>query len=162
MRISRASSKKNTTLLKFVNLWRERGKTIDGLSDLVHCYYISVQVCILSHVTDLVNYDFPTDLLRPKIMRVPGKDRPQLVHDRVKELQTLIAKSCTEAQITRSRAGILLEVEGLQTYMHEAISAFSAELDSPFDFIKTSLLMSHLSTEFSNNILKLMRGVVDV
>lgn len=95
-------------------------------------------------------------------MRVPGKDRPQLVHDRVKELQTLIAKSCTEAQITRSRAGILLEVEGLQTYMHEAISAFSAELDSPFDFIKTSLLMSHLSTEFSNNILKLMRGVVDV
>ncbi|KAH6848113.1 hypothetical protein B0I37DRAFT_376721 [Chaetomium sp. MPI-CAGE-AT-0009] len=130
---------KNTTLSKWANHWRERGKTIDGLSDLVHCYYSSVE-----------------------IMRIPGKDRPQLVHDRVKELQALIAKSCNEAQMARSRAGMLLEIEGLQTFMHEAFSTFAEKLDSPFDFIKSSLLMSRHSTDFSNNLLQLLRGVVDL
>lgn len=105
---------------------------------------------------------FLTDRLCPKIMRVPGKDRLQLVHDRVKELQKLIAGSCTAAQTARSRAGLLLEIEGLQTYMHEAFSTFSEKLDSPFDFIKASLLMSSLSTEFSNSLLRLLRGVVDL
>ena len=93
---------------------------------------------------------------------MPRKDRPQLVHDRVKELQKLIARDCTAAQSARSRAGMLLDMEGLQAYMHEAFLTFSGKLDSAFDFVTASLLMSRLSSDFSGNFLKLLHGVVDL
>ncbi|GAB1318162.1 FabD/lysophospholipase-like protein [Madurella fahalii] len=128
----------NETFSKWADYWRTRGKPISTLSDLIHCYYSSI-----------------------KILRVPGRDRPQLVHDRVKQLQMSISESCIAAQTSRSRAGMLLDIQDLQTYMQEAFTTFSAKIDSSFDFTRVSLRMSHLSADFGGNLLKLLRGVVN-
>ena len=36
---------KNETLSSWTTHWRDRGKVIETLSDLIHCYYSSVEVC---------------------------------------------------------------------------------------------------------------------
>lgn len=35
---------RNATFKKWAQFWRERGKTIDTLADLILCYYSSIQV----------------------------------------------------------------------------------------------------------------------
>lgn len=39
---------KNETFKKYGQWWKERGKTIDNLEQLILCYYSSVVVCLLS------------------------------------------------------------------------------------------------------------------
>ncbi|KAK0714767.1 hypothetical protein B0H67DRAFT_553419 [Lasiosphaeris hirsuta] len=129
----------NKTFLKCAEYWRERGKPIHNLEELIRCYCSSIE-----------------------ILRVPRRDRPQLVHDRVKQLQVLVSNSCSAAQTTRSRTGMLLDMHDFQAYMQEAFTVFSMKLDSPFDFTVVSLRRSQLLADFSGNLLKLLRGVVDI
>jgi hypothetical protein len=57
---------------------------------------------------------------------------------------------------------MLLDVDDLQIYMQEAFTVFSERLESSFDFTRASLRNSRIPADFGGNILKLLRGVVDI
>lgn len=46
---------RNETFKKWAQFWRERGKTIGSLTDLVLCYYSSIQVTLYRATHEVVN-----------------------------------------------------------------------------------------------------------
>ncbi|KAK4198920.1 putative lysophospholipase-like protein [Triangularia verruculosa] len=113
-------------------------REIETLKDLVLCYYSSI-----------------------KIIRVPNKTRPKLVHQQLLQLYNTIDSARRAAQETRLVARKLLEVNHLHRYMQEAFGTFAEKLDASFDFSRASLRNSPFPLDFSGNISKLVLRVIN-
>ncbi|KAI1740057.1 hypothetical protein F4680DRAFT_465847 [Xylaria scruposa] len=122
----------NVTFKKWAQFWRERGKPINSLVDLILCYYSSVQ-----------------------IIRLPGEGRPKLMEEQVGKLYDGTLTACISARFARYRARMLLDVEDLNDYLQEAFNHYANTLESPFDFVQASSRNSPIPPDFGGNILKL-------
>lgn len=115
------------------NYWIRRGKTINTVRDLLHCYYSSVT-----------------------IVRLPVKGRYMRMHDQVEQLHAAISSNCRRAYETKKIIRILMNSDDLQVYLRAAFTHFSQYLDVPFNFVEVAL--NHHSGApkgFSGNMLQL-------
>lgn len=129
----------NVTFKKWAQFWRERGKPINGLIDLILCYYSSIQ-----------------------IIRLPGEGRPKLMGDQVGKLYNATLTACISARFARYQARMLLDVEDLNDYLQEAFNHYSNTLESPFDFVQASSRNSPIPPDFGGNILKLALEMMSI
>jgi patatin-like phospholipase/acyl hydrolase len=129
----------NAVFKQYADTWRQRGKTVDTLEQLVLCYYSSVQ-----------------------ILRIPEEGRPRLIEDQVGKLYHGILTASIAAQSNKAMLRMLLDVEDLQAYLEHAFSHFSGTLDFPFDFVQASFINSPIPPDFGGNILKLAINIMDV
>ncbi|KAI0003957.1 hypothetical protein F4779DRAFT_621638 [Xylariaceae sp. FL0662B] len=123
---------RNETFKKWAQFWRERGKVIDTLVDLVLCYYSSIQ-----------------------IIRLPAEGRPNLMEEQISKLYDGTLTASIAARSARYQARMLLDVEDLHAYLQEAFNHYSSTLESPFDFVQASFRNSPIPPDFGGNILKL-------
>ncbi|KAE9983700.1 hypothetical protein BLS_003847 [Venturia inaequalis] len=127
----------NETFKKYAEFWRSRGRTIDSLEQLVAAYYSSIQ-------------------------RVPADGRPKLMHDQVGKLYSGLMTASVAARSNKASLRMLLDVEGLQSYLTYAFTHFSGTLEFPFDFVQASFINSPIPANFGGNILKLALNIMDV
>ncbi|KAI1367159.1 hypothetical protein F5Y08DRAFT_350010 [Xylaria arbuscula] len=129
----------NVTFMKWAQFWRERGKAINTLVDLILCYYSSIQ-----------------------IIRLPAEGRPRLMKQQVGKLYDATLTACISARCARYQARMLLDVEDLNNYLQEAFNHYSNTLESPFDFVQASSRNSPIPPDFGGNILKLALDVMKI
>ncbi|KAJ2991286.1 hypothetical protein NUW58_g2566 [Xylaria curta] len=122
----------NVTFKRWAQFWRERGKAINGLVDLIKCYYSSIQ-----------------------IIRLPTEGHPKLMEEQVGKLYGATLTASIAARCARYQARMLLDVEDLNDYLQQAFNHYSNSLDSPFDFVQASSRNSPIPADFGGNILKL-------
>ncbi|KAK8075762.1 hypothetical protein PG997_010425 [Apiospora hydei] len=127
---------RNETFKKWAQFWRERGKAIDNLLDLVLCYYSTIQ-----------------------IIRLPADGRPKLMAEQVEKLYKATLSGCIAARGARNEVRMLLDVEDMHAYLQEAFNHYSKTLESPFDFVQASFRNSPIPPDFGGNILKLALGM---
>ncbi|KAI2627754.1 hypothetical protein GGR54DRAFT_430692 [Hypoxylon sp. NC1633] len=130
---------RNVTFKKWAQFWRERGKPVNTLVDLILCYYSSIQ-----------------------IIRLPAEGRPNLMEEQIRKLYDGTLTACIAARCVRYQARMLLDVEDLHDYLQEAFSHYSTTLESPFDFVQASSRNSPIPQDFGGNILKLALNIMNV
>lgn len=113
--------------------WIRRGKTINTVHDLLHCYYSSVT-----------------------IVRLPVKGRYMRMHSQVEQLHAAISSSCSKAHEAKRRIRMLANSDDLQVYLRAAFMHFSQKLDVPFNFVEVALNHHPGAPKgFSGNMLQL-------
>ncbi|EON62430.1 hypothetical protein W97_01652 [Coniosporium apollinis CBS 100218] len=122
----------------YAEYWRNRGKKIKSMKDLIECFYSSVTV-----------------------VRIPTKGRYMLINEQVEKLHQEIVSACNNAYIARQKARMLCDADGLQIYLQSAFDHFSRDLDTPFNFIEVSLKNNPIPLDFRGNILKLALAIRD-
>ncbi|KAK3291970.1 uncharacterized protein B0H64DRAFT_468830 [Chaetomium fimeti] len=127
-------------LAKYADAWRQRGeeKRIETVKDLALCYYSSVQ-----------------------IIRMPGNAKPILTQTQVTQLRSSILNVCEKARQARRQVGMLLDVEELQTYFHDAFSHYASDLSTPFDFVQASFRNSPIPAGFGGSVQRLAVNVLN-
>ena len=144
------SSGQNETFKKYSQFWRERGRQINNLEELILSYYSSVQVIISdkSHSQSLLTST-------GQILRVPADGRPALMLTQVEKLYHGILTACIASRLSKASLRMLLDVDDLQSYLQYAFNHYSGTLSSPFDFVQASFTNSPIPPDFGGNILKL-------
>ncbi|KAF7536915.1 hypothetical protein G7054_g4138 [Neopestalotiopsis clavispora] len=130
---------RNDTFKKWSQFWRERGKTINNLEELLLCYYSSIQ-----------------------IVRLPTEGRPKLMAEQVEKLYNGTLSACVASRSARHNVRMLLDVDDLQAYLQEAFNHYCSTLESPFDFVQASFRNSPIPQDFGGNILKLALSMVEL
>lgn len=100
-------------------------------------------------VSRLVNYGIL------QVVRLPADTQPNLVHDQAQKLCIEIEHGCRNARERKSNLRMLLDAEGLQSYLQDAFDHYSRSLDIPFDFVQASFLHNPIPSNFDGSILKL-------
>ena len=121
---------------QLANQWRAKGRPINGILDLIQCYYSTFQV-----------------------VRIPTKGRYQLMHNQVKKLHDMIADSCDASFESKQQARMLSTSEELNVYLQSAFDHFAKTLDRPFNFIEVSLRNNPIPDNFGGHILQLALAV---
>ncbi len=115
------------------DFWIRRGKVINTVRDLLHCYYSSVTV-----------------------VRLPVKGRYMRMHDQVEQLHDAISSNCRKAHEAKKRIRMLANSDDLQVYLRAAFIHFSQNLDIPFNFVDVALNHHPGAPKgFSGNMLQL-------
>ena len=78
-----------------------------------------------------------------------------------KRLRSCISDASERARGTRLKSRMLLDVEQLQWYFHDALSHFARTVKEPFDFVQASFRHSPIPTDFGGNVLRLALNVTD-
>lgn len=115
------------------DFWTRRGKIINTVRDLLHCYYSSVTV-----------------------VRLPVKGRYMQMHYQVEQLHAAISSNCRKAHEAKKRIRMLANSDDLQVYLRAAFMHFSQNLDVPFNFVEVALNHHPGAPKgFSGNMLQL-------
>jgi hypothetical protein len=125
--------------IQLARLWRSRGRSIDSVVDLIHCYYSSFSV-----------------------VRLPVKGRYGRLGDQVSKLHHRIEACCEMSYHTKRSARMLLTSDALQIYLGSAFDHFCLELERPFNFIDASLKVNPIPLDFGGHILQLARAIDSV
>jgi hypothetical protein len=123
---------------KYIQFWKDRGKKIQSLEDLLKCFYASITV-----------------------IRIPAKPAYMRIKSQVLRLYTIIERCCYTAYKTRVQVRMLSDADDLHTYLQYAFDHFSIDLDKPFNFIEASLKNNPIPGTFAGNILKLAIQIMD-
>jgi len=123
---------------EYANLWRDTGRTIGTVKDLLECYYSSITV-----------------------MRIPTHSRYMLMNQQISELHGEMKKCCQVSYWTKKRVRMLSSDEKLQVCLQSTLDHFSQNLNSPFDFVKEAVKNNPIPRDFGGNILKLAIAVRD-
>lgn len=129
---------KNPRLKELAQKWNERGFYINSIHSLLLAYYTSVRV-----------------------IRIPEKSQPSLIHDQIKILYNEIGYSVTESHSAKHRKRLKLNAEQLQPYLQQAFDHYCRDLHNPFDFIKASFADSGIPSDFCGNTLKLAVNIMN-
>lgn len=124
---------------KYSQFWRERGRCIETVEDLLLSYYSSI-----------------------KVVRVPTSGRPNLINDQIQQLYATIQKACSLARRRKSELRMLLDADELQPYLQFAFDHFASHLNTPFDFVQASFTNSPIPLNFGGNILKLAINLMEI
>lgn len=119
-------------LVNCANKWRRRGKQIDNILDLIHCYYASFNV-----------------------VRFPDKNNIFLLAQQVTRLRLLISKLCEISYLNKKEARFLASADDFGFYIQQAFTHFSCELDYPFDFKEAALKRSAMPQNIGDHTLRL-------
>lgn len=122
----------NEDFKKFAQFWRERGRFIETVEQLLLSYYSSI-----------------------KVVRIPTTGRPNLIAAQIGKLTERIQSACQESGRGKAERRMLLNAEDMPPYLQYAFDHFSKNLDLPFDFVQASFTNSPIPTDFGGNILKL-------
>jgi hypothetical protein len=112
--------------------WRARGRTINTVWDLIHCYYRSFTV-----------------------IKIPREGRPSLLLRQINNLKSLISSQCEESDRAKRQARMRLNSDDLGTFIQAAFDHFSTTLDAPFNFVDASLKTNPIPKNIGGNILQL-------
>lgn len=129
----------NHTLREFAEFWRKRERSIESIESLMLSYYSNVRV-----------------------VRVPGRDRPNLIFTQLQRLYKEIATACEQARASKHKVRMLLNSDDLQPYLQYAFDHFCRGLDFPFDFVQASFTHNPIPSDFGGNILKLAINIMEV
>jgi len=116
--------------------WRERGRRIRSILDLIHCYYSTFQV-----------------------IRIPREGRYQLLHNQVNRFYQVINSSCAKSFGSRKRANMLFKSLELDMHFQAVFSHFSRTLTMPFDFIAMALINNPIPNDFGGHMLQLALAI---
>ena len=122
----------NPRLKTFAAKWNQRGFRIDSVQSLLLAYYSSIRV-----------------------VRIPEKSQPCLIHSQIQELYVEIGDAVTASHHAKHQKRLKLNAEALQPYLQRAFDHFCRDLNDPFDFIKASFADSGIPSDFCGNTLKL-------
>lgn len=112
--------------------WRERGRKIETVKDLLECYYASITA-----------------------IRIPARGRWMLMNEQVEKLFATINLKCESSYLAKKTVHMLPTAEKLQLYLQAAYDHFSKDLHAPFDFIREALKHNPTPRDFGGNILNL-------
>jgi hypothetical protein len=112
--------------------WRDRGRVVNSVADLIHCYYSSFNV-----------------------IRIPAEGRPNLLLSQMDSLLAHITSCCDESYHAKRMARMLSDSDELGIFMQAAFDHFSADLKTPFDFIEVSLRTNPIPKNIGGNLLQL-------
>lgn len=115
----------NATFVRFAQRWKQLHYKVDTMKKLMECYYSSVHV-----------------------VRLPHKDRYQLLHQQRQVLQDRIQWCCQQTRQDKEERGLLTDVDEFGMYLSLAFDHFSETLDKPFNFVEASLMRNPLSLSF--------------
>ena len=135
----KGSITKNVKFKKHAQIWRNRGKQIDTVEDLLLSYYSSIRV-----------------------VRVPTIGRPKLIKDQMEKLYQEISMSLEASKKSKRDLRMLLDADELQPYLQFAFDHFSSNLDRAFDFVQASFIYNPIPSDFAGNILKLAVNMMDI
>ena len=127
---------KNHAFRKAAQFWADNGRYIHKTKDLLLAYYSDVRIVL-----------------------VPDKGRPSLVHRQYRALRKEIETAVKWSKHRRQHAHMLFNSYQLNTYLQIAYEHFSKTLDDPFDFIKASAAFNEPRQD-SNPVLHLIRACV--
>ncbi|ORY05071.1 hypothetical protein BCR34DRAFT_572302 [Clohesyomyces aquaticus] len=123
---------KNAEFCRHAELWRKRGKSIVTLESLMLCYFSSIRV-----------------------LRIPTNSRPQLLNEQTEKLYAEIRRGSQIGLNQRADLRMSLDIFEFQAYLNHAFDHFCETIELPFDFVRSTLLHTHLSTTFADGILAL-------
>ena len=112
--------------------WRELGREINTVEDLILCYYASF-----------------------KVVRVPAEPRYTLMSQQVEKLYATIQSNCERSHEAKIRTRLLTNAEELDQYLQSGFDHFTLHIDVPFNFMQVSLTRNPISQGFGGHILQL-------
>jgi hypothetical protein len=112
--------------------WRHRGRKINSVIDLIHCYYSSF-----------------------KVVHIPSGGRPNLLLGQIDKFRAEIVSCCDKSYHAKRGARMLLKLDELEIFMHAAFDLFSTDLETPFNFMEVSLKSNPIPKTIGGNILQL-------
>jgi hypothetical protein len=142
----------NATFAQYAKFWRERGRVIENVEELMMCYYSSIRVRS-EYLLVLFLHQLIVEFLQ--VVRLPTDMHPNLVLEQANKLYSEIDRGCRNARERKSGLRMLLDAEELQSYLQDAFDLYSQSLDVPFDFVQAYFLHNPIPFKFSSNILKL-------
>ena len=116
--------------------WRELGRDVCSVEDLVLCYYSSF-----------------------KVIRLPTGSQINRMREQVSQLRGLISQCCARSFEAKSRARVLSDGAELGKYLQSGFDHFTSHLDLPFDFLQVSLARNPIPNDFGDHILQLCLAV---
>jgi hypothetical protein len=119
-------------------LWRERGRRIKRMEDLIHCYYSSFTVVL-----------------------VPQQGFHRRYITQLEQLRKRISSSCDDAHRCKRNARMLSSADELGMFMQAAFDHFTTTLEMPFNFVKASLKANPIPENIGGNILQLAISLYD-
>lgn len=114
---------------RYTEIWREKGKEINNMEDLIKCFYSSIRV-----------------------VRIPAKGRYMLIDGQIEKLHEQIVLSCDEAFYTKERARMLSHVDELNEYLQAGFKHFSKRLDVPFNFVEIAVRNNPVPQNFGDHV----------
>lgn len=120
-------------LTKIAACWRERGKKIHSLLDLIRCYYSGF-----------------------KIICIPAaRYPPSLIKQQYEKLYNEINTASSAAWGRRESSGFLMSAEELEYYLESAFDHFSKHPTTPFNFLTAACLYNPVAPTLKTHIVRL-------
>ena len=116
--------------------WRNLGKQISTVEDLILRYYSSF-----------------------KVVRMPRKPRYMFIDRQVARLHDEIRASCSASFRAKRKARMVTNSEELNIYLQSAFEHFTRTLTTPFNFVAVSLLNNPISYDFGGHMLQLANTI---
>jgi hypothetical protein len=116
--------------------WRQLGRVINTIEDLILCYYASF-----------------------KVVRIPAAPQYTLISQQVEKLYATIRTDCEVSHEAKRRARLLTNSDELNLYLQSGFDHFAAHIDVPFNFMQVSLLRNPIPKDFGGHILQLCEAL---
>ena len=120
----------NPFFIKYAEHWRKKGRKIENMLDLVHCYYAEISV-----------------------VRIPEKGRYMLTNSQINKLHRKIVLHCDASFSAKDNAHMLSNVEELDAYLQAGFDHFTTKEDQPFNFVDVALRNNPIPRDFGDHIL---------
>lgn len=124
---------------KRANSWREKGKQVDTMRDLILCYYGDIHV-----------------------VRIPVKGRYMQMDTQITELHHEIKRNCAFSYSAKREAHMLSNTDELNSYLQAGFDHFTTKVDEPFNFVDVAFRNNPIPKDFEHHILGLAVKVRDV
>lgn len=136
LKSANAQIDKNSTFIKYVDMWKASNTRIRDMDDLLRRYYSTV-----------------------KVVRLPDKCRLQRMHQQRQALYEVIQKCCDDTMDVEKDRNMLPDVEEFGLYLSLAFDHFSESLDVPFDYVEASLKHQPPPLTFIDSMLVFIRMI---
>lgn len=116
--------------------WRNLGKQINTVEDLILRYYSSF-----------------------KVVRMPRKPRYMIMDRQIGRLHDEIRSNCDASFKAKRKARMLTNADELNVYLQSAFEHFTRTLATPFNFVAVSLLNNPINYDFGGHMLQLINTI---
>ncbi|KAF3185778.1 hypothetical protein TWF788_003827 [Orbilia oligospora] len=123
----------NPKFKPFIRHWKERGKKVETVRDLLKLYYDNVRV-----------------------VGIPKKGRSTLMQKQVSQVYLEIKASVERSHGMKKERRMLMNSMALQFHLQSAYDHFASSLRTPFDFVKSTFAHCPIPPGFGGSILKLI------